>query len=209
MKPYKDQRLTWDQNTLRDEEGQAVMMDWEAPIMKLGASTICQNGGRVLNIGFGMGLIDGYIQQENIDEHWIIEMHPDVLQYMRDHGWYDKSNVRILEGPWQEHLETLPEFDGIYFDTWDESGIKLLKEVHKYLKPDGIFSFFNNVQKHERGGVNLHVYNLLNQWGEIEITETIELDQVADSADQNIKGSFYWNPACKTYNNPKVTKRCN
>ena len=79
MKPYKDQKLTWDQKTLRDEQGQAVMMDWEAPIMKLAAQTICQNGGRVLNVGFGMGLIDGYIEEENIDEHWIIEMHPDVL----------------------------------------------------------------------------------------------------------------------------------
>lgn len=214
MKPYKDQKLTWDQKTLRDEQGQAVMMDWEAPIMKLAAQTICQNGGRVLNVGFGMGLIDGYIEEENIDEHWIIEMHPDVLEHMRLKGWYDKPHVRILEGPWQEHLETLPEFDGIYIDTWDEPLTEFLKNAHKFLKPDGIFSFFNNNYGWERkfGGIDPEAYYIMKDWANIEVEGVLELEEIASPEEQGIQGRkqpFYWNPKLTKYYNPKVTKKRN
>lgn len=108
MKPYREQKLTRDQHTLRDKIGRAVAMIFKDRMMQVGAATICQTGGRVLNIGFGMGLINRYIQKHDIDEYWTIEMHPEGLQYMKDTGWYDKSNVRILKSPWQEYLETLP-----------------------------------------------------------------------------------------------------
>ena len=47
---------------LLDDQGEAVMMQWEAPLMAAHANLICQNGGHVLNVGFGMGLIDEAIQ---------------------------------------------------------------------------------------------------------------------------------------------------
>jgi protein arginine N-methyltransferase 2 len=42
------------------------MMDWEAPLMERHAAIICQGGGNVLNVGFGMGIIDGCIQQHKV-----------------------------------------------------------------------------------------------------------------------------------------------
>ena len=42
------------------------MMDWEAPLMERHAEIICQGGGDVLNVGFGMGIIDGCIQQHKV-----------------------------------------------------------------------------------------------------------------------------------------------
>ena len=38
--------------------GEAVMMSWELPLMERHAEVICAQGGDVLNIGFGLGLID-------------------------------------------------------------------------------------------------------------------------------------------------------
>ena len=58
---------------LLDSNGNAVMMEWEKPIMKDAASLICRDGGRILNVGFGLGLIDNYIQSQDIKEHWIID----------------------------------------------------------------------------------------------------------------------------------------
>jgi hypothetical protein len=43
-------------------EGEAVMMGWEGPLMVQHAAIICANGGDVLNIGFGLGLVDDAIQ---------------------------------------------------------------------------------------------------------------------------------------------------
>lgn len=58
--------------------------------------------------------------------HVIIEPHPDVLARMRQQGWYDKENVRILEGKWQEFVESdkllgIGGFDAIYTDTFSEN----------------------------------------------------------------------------------------
>lgn len=57
--------------------------------------------------------------------HVIIEAHPDVLEHMRSQGWYAKPNVKILEGKWQDYVDS-PEllgvggFDIIYTDTFSE-----------------------------------------------------------------------------------------
>ncbi len=38
------------------------MMGWEAPLMERHAAEICANGGDILNVGFGLGIIDEAIQ---------------------------------------------------------------------------------------------------------------------------------------------------
>jgi len=46
-------------NVLMDDSGQgAVMMQWEQPLMEAHANVICNGRGDVLNIGFGLGIID-------------------------------------------------------------------------------------------------------------------------------------------------------
>jgi len=43
--------------------GEAVMMGWEAPLMEQHARLVTgAGGGRVLNIGFGLGIVDESIQ---------------------------------------------------------------------------------------------------------------------------------------------------
>lgn len=38
------------------------MMGWEAPLMVRHAAIICARGGRVMNVGFGLGIVDEAIQ---------------------------------------------------------------------------------------------------------------------------------------------------
>ena len=78
-----------------------------------------------------MGQVDSFFQSLPTAPslHVIIEPHPDVLQHMRDTGWYEKKGVRILEGKWQDFIESGSEsdvlldaggFDAIYTDTFSE-----------------------------------------------------------------------------------------
>ena len=55
---YLDQTLTFTDNKICYLDGDVelqVMMDWEDSIMSASAAYICQNGGDILEIGFGMG----------------------------------------------------------------------------------------------------------------------------------------------------------
>ena len=38
------------------------MMEWEGPLMEQHAQVICVGGGHMLNVGFGLGLVDEAIQ---------------------------------------------------------------------------------------------------------------------------------------------------
>lgn len=129
-------------NRLLDPKARPIMMGWEDPIMKDAASLICKGGGKILNVGFGLGLIDNYIQSHNVDEHWIIEAHPDVQNKMKKDGWDKKSNVICLFDKWQNVYNELPKFDGIYFDTWKESLNSFHEIVPNLLKPGGKYTYF-------------------------------------------------------------------
>jgi type IV protein arginine methyltransferase len=44
-------------------ESKDVMMAWEKPLIEAHARAVCTNGGHVLNVGFGMGLVDEAIDR--------------------------------------------------------------------------------------------------------------------------------------------------
>lgn len=111
-KPYLQQRVEYGEGRLMDEESKGVMMAWENPLMEAHAKAICSQGGDILNVGFGMGLVDTAIQGHNPTSHTIIEAHPDVYKQMLATGWAKKPNVRILFGRWQDVLPQLSTYDG-------------------------------------------------------------------------------------------------
>lgn len=199
-KPYIEQTLTYtNDGRLMDEKGQAVMMDWEKPIMEKSAEIITRKGGRILNVGFGMGIIDSEIEKYKIDEHWIIEPHLDVFTKIMNDGWHLKSHVKILHGDWQWFLKYLPKFDGIYIDTWDEEIYDFLRYIPNILKEDGVLSFFNNPRGDEQ---QLHMtkehYDILNPICNISF-ESFELGHVDGPEKQTANGGFYWHPDWKKY----------
>ncbi|CAD0092336.1 unnamed protein product [Aureobasidium vineae] len=151
---YLASNLTFKGDRLLDADKNGVMMAWETDIMQKTVDRLCPEPGlRVLNVGHGMGIIDGIFQDKKVAVHHIIEAHPDVLARMRKDGWYEKPGVKIHEGRWQDVVPKLVEqnevFDGIYFDTFAEE-YKALKEffteyVIGLLDPEGRFGFFNGL----------------------------------------------------------------
>jgi type IV protein arginine methyltransferase len=118
---YLKSQLRYKPGILLDESDNAVMMDWETQIMQRHAeSLIPKKGLKVMNVGHGMGIVDTAIQSHDPAEHHIIEAHPQVHQRLREQGWYDKPNVRIHEGRWQDVLPKLVEegvvLDAIYYE---------------------------------------------------------------------------------------------
>jgi hypothetical protein len=155
MKRFLEQKLTFEgSEAVYDEFGDPVMMDWETEWMEESAKIICSKGGSILNIGYGLGIIDSFIQTHSIYFHTICEHHPDILEKMRKDGWYIKPNVTILAVRWQDMLtvDTIAPFDAIYFDAYhilnkyDAGGEGFLEGfiplLPKLLKKHGIFSFW-------------------------------------------------------------------
>ena len=80
-----------------------VMMDWEDSLMSASAAYVCEGGGDILEIGFGMGISAGYIQSHSISSHTIVENHPQIIT--KAQAWAsDKSNVNIVTGSWYDNL---------------------------------------------------------------------------------------------------------
>jgi protein arginine N-methyltransferase 2 len=97
-----------------------VMMDWEDSIMSASAAYVCQNGGDILEIGFGMGISAGYINSHSILSHTIIENHPQVIPKAQE--WANgKSNVTIITGSWYNVKDSLPTYDGVFYDTYGDN----------------------------------------------------------------------------------------
>jgi len=161
---YLQQSLTYNQDgtALLDADQDAVMMEWERPIMKAHVQIMLADNNedkrpkRVLNVGFGMGIIDTIIQEQDyapVTQHAIIEAHPDVYRKMIHDGWDQKPNVTIHHGRWQDILPQLAannvEFDAIFFDTYAEHAFDM-EDFHTQMttilaKPNGIYSFFNGL----------------------------------------------------------------
>jgi hypothetical protein len=129
-----------------------VMMEWERPMMQDISRYLCEGNnlsvnGKVLNIGFGMGMVDEYIQEYKPLEHWIIEGHSDVCKKMITGGWEEKKGVKCFFNRWQDIYEDLPEdyFDAIYFDTYQDHEQHLFADrALKLIKIGGRLSFFND-----------------------------------------------------------------
>lgn len=179
---YLASQLTFDRDRLTDEAGNGVMMEWETTLMRRSAELLAPTPGlRVLNVGHGMGIIDGILQDKQPKAHHIIEAHPDVIQKMKDQGWDKKPGVVIHEGRWQDVVPGLVEqgvlFDGIYFDTFAEEYSALreffTEHVIGLLDPaggasgeGGKFGFFNGM-----GADRQIVYDVYGKIVEMDLFE--------------------------------------
>ncbi|QIW98875.1 hypothetical protein AMS68_004393 [Peltaster fructicola] len=151
---YLASELTYSGDRLLDSDKNAVMMDWETEIMYKSVDKLVPKAGlRTMNVGFGMGIVDGAFLEKNPGMHHIIEAHPLVMQRMREKGWYDKPNVTVHEGRWQDVFPKLVEqgvvLDAIYFDTYaeDYKDLKIFFQdfVIGLLDSAGLFGFYNGL----------------------------------------------------------------
>ncbi|KAK4694096.1 type IV protein arginine methyltransferase, partial [Phenoliferia sp. Uapishka_3] len=187
-----------------DKEGNGVMMGWEKGIMQATVKAILEDflerktqsveevaeeELNVVNVGFGLGIIDSFLQDYRPTNHLIIEPHPDVLGHARSKGWYEKPGVRFYEGTWQQYLADLESekepytaFDGVYFDTYSEH----YSDLHAFFdvlpnmlrSPASKFSFFHGLGATSRlfydvytsvSELHLREIGLETRWEEVEL----------------------------------------
>ncbi|KAJ7287479.1 arginine methyl transferase [Mycena rebaudengoi] len=163
-----------------DGEEIGVMMGWEKNIMEETVRCLSHehertDGLRILNVGFGLGIIDTLFQSLAPSLHIIIEAHPDVLKHMKELGWYEKPGVKILEGKWQdfmnsERLGGLGAFDIVYTDSFSEDYAQL-RRFFSHLPqllagPGSRFSFFNGL-----GATNPTFYDVYTRVSELHLSD--------------------------------------
>ena len=144
---YKDETLTFASDKIYYTDSDItfeVMMDWEDDIMKASADYVCENGGDILEIGFGMGIAADYIQANSITSHTIVENHPQIIEKAK--SWANgKSNVTIVEGDWYDIKDSLSTYDGIFYDTYGEDDwSKFAQELSSLTKSGTRVTWWNN-----------------------------------------------------------------
>ena len=141
---FKDNKLEFfDKKIIDPELGIEVMMDWEASIMEKSAGFICQNKGDILEIGFGMGICADYIQDQGVNSHTIVEIHPQIIEKLKT--WSSgKSNVTIISQSWQEVTASLGRFDGIFFDDFGGEYNDISSSLLLLTKSETKMTFWNN-----------------------------------------------------------------
>ncbi|APA06238.1 hypothetical protein SS1G_01272 [Sclerotinia sclerotiorum 1980 UF-70] len=215
---YLQSKLEFTDDKLLDADANGVMMAWETTIMQRTVDLLIPASSpplRILNIGFGMGIIDTMFASTSPASHHIIEAHPDVLAHLQTPGhkfgkeWEvsapEEGSYKIHAGRWQEILPTLLEenlqFDVIYFDTFGESYMELKKFFSEYviglLSENGKFSFFNGL-----GADRKVCYDVYTKVAELDLCDAgldvdwteVEVEELGGEGEGEWKGvrRRYW-----------------
>mmetsp|Transcript_71648 Transcript_71648/g.191175 ORF Transcript_71648/g.191175 Transcript_71648/m.191175 type:complete len:227 (-) Transcript_71648:971-1651(-) len=133
--------------------GQPVMESWESPYMIAMAKSVCAVGGRILEVGFGLGISAAAIDSfPGVVEHVIFEANEQVCGQA---GLWSDGAARpttVYQGFWQDLVDDFPpeSFDGILFDCFpltaahyrDGEVVEFFPFAHKLLRRGGIFAFY-------------------------------------------------------------------
>lgn len=118
------------------------------------AEIVSQNGGDILEIGFGMGISANKFLSQNISSYTCIEINDTIFSNAQ--LWAtDKNNVTIINEDWQNYLtDTTIKYDAIYCDYLDSSDyFEFYEKSKNVLKVNGIISTYG-------GGVNFGIDNM-------------------------------------------------
>merc|ERR1712087_51190 len=137
-----------------DIDGHPVMQAWEESYMAALAKIATRNGGRVLEVGFGMGLSARAIQKcETVSEHVIIEANSDAYGRLMTFSETAAQPVRAIgPGLWQETLSQVADssLDGVLYDTYPLTKeeqhthhFEFIGRVRNKLKKGGVLTYGN------------------------------------------------------------------
>jgi guanidinoacetate N-methyltransferase len=144
------------QKILSDEE---IMEEWQIPLMQAMAEVATETHGDILEIGFGCGVSATLIQERSVLSHTIIECNDSVVE--RFFQWkelFKQNKINLVHGLWQDTIDDLGLFDGIFFHTYPLNEEEYMKNVHgratfaehffetasEHLLPGGVFTYFSN-----------------------------------------------------------------
>ncbi|KAF3062816.1 Protein arginine N-methyltransferase 2 [Daldinia childiae] len=216
---YLRSNLTYSDGKLVDSAQNGVMMAWETSIMRASVDALLPGlpaGRKILNIGFGMGIVDRMFAETRPAKHHIIEAHPSVLEHVNSSDskfgkeWETSGPAegafKVHGGKWQEVVPKLLEqgetYDAIYFDTFGEDYGQLRMFFTEYvpglLEEQGRFGFFNGL-----GADRKICYDVYTQVVEMHLSdagmdvEWQELD--VDMKDLGKEGEGEWQGVKRRY----------
>ena len=172
----------------------SIMDNQEDLIMDKSAEVLFRNKPKsVLNIGFGLGIIDTYIKERNPENHTIVDIHPDVVKHANSMGFNN-----IIQSDWRDYVEQCVKngikFDSIYFDTyvfdWSmHEWLNFGEAVESILNNGGVFCWFNG-----SAAENVDfTYKFKTQNPNWELhSETISIFDIMDRCRENGKTDFDW-----------------
>jgi guanidinoacetate N-methyltransferase len=135
------------------------MEDWQIPVMEAMADIVTAEHGDVLEIGFGRGVSATLIQQAGVRSHTIVECNDNVVaRFRRWRASYPGREIRLIHGRWQDTLDMLEWYDGIFFHTYpldeDEYAEQVVRSVTfaenffpiaaEHLRQGGVFTYLTN-----------------------------------------------------------------
>jgi predicted O-methyltransferase YrrM len=144
------------QKILTDEE---IMEEWQIPLMQAMAEVVTETHGEILEIGFGYGVSATLIQEQGVRSHTMIECNDDVVKkFFEWKELFKENKIDLVHGLWQDTIDELGLFDGIFFHTYPLNEEEYMKYVHgratfaehffetaaKHLHPGGVLTYFSN-----------------------------------------------------------------
>ncbi|KAI0135079.1 arginine N-methyltransferase 2 [Daldinia grandis] len=216
---YLRSNLTYSDGKLVDSAQNGVMMAWETSIMRASVDALLPDlptGRKILNIGFGMGIVDGMFAETRPAKHHIIEAHPAVLEHISSSDsnfgkeWEASGPAegafKVHGGKWQEIVPKLLEqgetYEAIYFDTFGEDYSQLRLFFTEYvpglLEEQGRFGFFNGL-----GADRKICYDVYTQVVEMHLSDAgmdIEWQELdVDMKDLGKEGEGEWQGVKRRY----------
>lgn len=135
---------------LEDED---IMEDWQIPLMEAMAQAVVEGEGDVLEVGFGRGISSTFIQEIGVRSHTIVECNQAIeqrlLEWRKD---YPGRDIRVIRGRWQDTIDQLKIYDGIFYHTYPLDETEYADQVIK--STTFAESFFPIAASHLRKGGN-------------------------------------------------------
>ena len=131
--------------------GHPVMQSWEAPYMKALARIATSRGGRVLEVGYGMGISAAAIQEADLDAHVVVEANIDVYRHLLQFAAGARRPLQAILGFWEDIVPSFADgsFDGILFDPYPITTEQLygqrfsfFSQARRLLRPGGVFTHY-------------------------------------------------------------------
>lgn len=218
---YLASNLSYNAGALVDDAGNGVMMAWETDIMRRSVDALLPElpaGKRILNVGFGMGIIDSMFAETKPSRHHIIEAHPAVIQHAKtapdskfgaawEESGPEPGAFKMHQGRWQdvcrELLEAGEVYDAIYFDTFGEDYSQLRMFFTEFipglLDSEGRFGFFNGLGADRRicydVYINVSEMHLAEAGLDVDWTDVpVDMDRMAEAGKGEWEGvkRRYW-----------------
>lgn len=150
-----------EKNIYFEDNPRSIVMDAASKsLMQMYSHLVCQNGGNVLDIGFGMGF--SAEEMSKLSNHYTcIEINPQI--YEKAKSWAkNKPNVTIIFGDWVDIIPKLEQkFDGIFMDTHDDVNYENFENSCKTIAEENcILSIFNYFTIREQNELNRYEYKL-------------------------------------------------